>query len=175
MRKCCLTLVLSLLLFCSMNALAQKKPSPWSFRLGPAVSFGLSNMNANNVGFSGIAGAEKKFHPHFAAETELSYHYFTGDKVNYVDGRNKAWAIPLLAGIKAFMHPQVYASLRTGPAVFLLNDMPDAALRLAYGAALGFNLPHKINRINTQLQYTSFRYNQVQRGYATLAVAIIIN
>lgn len=165
----------ALLFFYAMKALAQKKPPAWSFRLGPGVSFGLSRLSDNDVGFSGIAGAERKFHRSFAAEAELSYHYFTGDKVVYLEGRNKAWAIPLLAGIKGFAAPNLYASLRTGPILFTLNNMPDAAVTLAYGVAAGVNLPRKANRINTQLQYTSFRYEQVQRGYATLAVAIIIN
>jgi hypothetical protein len=49
---------------------------------------------------------------------------------------------------------------------------PRAAL--GYGLASGINLPQKTNRLNVQMAYTGFRYDGINRGYATLAVAIII-
>ncbi len=159
---------------CTGIASAQHHSS-WSFRLGASVSFGIHNMNANTVGIGGIAGAENRFHKLFALEAEGSYTYFTGDKTLFENARNKAYAIPLLAGLKTYLLPQVYLSLRTGAAMFLLNEMPEAQVRLAYGAAAGFNLPAKINRINTQIGYTGFTYNGIHRGYTTLAMAIIIN
>jgi hypothetical protein len=152
---------------------AQIKAGP-IFRLGATVSFGLSNLTANNVGIGGIVGAEKMISPFFAAETEASYNYFTGDKSIYVDAKNKSYAIPLLAGIKVYPLSNVYASLRTGAVYFLLNNMSSPRVRLGYGAAGGINLPQKTSRLNVQVAYTGFQYDGISRGYATLAVAIII-
>jgi hypothetical protein len=152
---------------------AQIKPGP-VVRLGATVSFGLSNLTSNNVGLGGIIGAEKLISKHFAAEAEASYNYFTGDKSIYVDSKNKSYTIPLLAGIKMYPLSNVYASLRTGAVYFLLNNMSSARVQLGYGAAGGINLPQKTNRLNVQVAYTGFRYDGISRGYATLAVAIII-
>jgi hypothetical protein len=152
---------------------AQIKPGP-IFRLGASVSFGLSNITANHVGIGGVVGAEKMITRYFAAETEASYNYFTGDKAIYTDAKNKCYAIPLLAGIKAYPISNVYASLRTGAVYFLLNNMSSPRVSLGYGAAGGINLPQKTNRLNVQVAYTGFQYDGISRGYATLAVAIII-
>ena len=152
---------------------AQIKPAP-IFRLGATVSFGLSNLTANHVGIGGLVGAEKMITNYFGAEIEASYNYFTGDKAIYVDAKNKSYTIPLLAGIKVYPLSNVYASLRTGAVYFLLNNMSSARATLGYGAAGGINLPQKPNRLNVQVAYTGFRYDGINRGYATLAVAIII-
>lgn len=152
---------------------AQIKPGP-IFRLGATVSFGLSNLNSNHVGIGGLVGAEKMITKYFAAELEASYNYFTGDNAIYADAKNKSYAIPLLAGIKLYPLSNVYASLRTGAVYFLLNNMSSPRASLGYGAAGGINLPRKTNRLNVQLGYTGFRYDAISRGYATLAVAIII-
>jgi hypothetical protein len=77
-------------------------------------------------------------------------------------------------GIKAYPISNVYASLRTGAVYFLLNNMSSARAALGYGAATGINLSQKTNRLNLQLAYTGFQYDGISRGYATLAVAIII-
>jgi len=154
-------------------ATAQNRSNP-VFRLGATVSFGLSHMASNNVGIGGMAGAEKLISDHFAAEIEASYHYFTGDKVFYMDAKNKAFAIPLLAGFKAYALPNVYASLRTGAVYFLLNHMSSPKVSLGYGLAGGLNLPKRINRLNLQMGYTGFRFDGINRGYTTLAAAIII-
>jgi hypothetical protein len=152
---------------------AQIKPAP-IFRLGATVSFGLSNLTSNHVGIGGLVGAEKMITNYFGAEIEASYNYFTGDKAIYVDAKNKSYTIPLLAGIKVYPLSNVYASLRTGAVYFLLNNMSSARATLGYGAAGGINLPQKTNRLNVQVAYTGFRYDGINRGYATLAVAIII-
>jgi hypothetical protein len=126
------------------------------------------------VGLGGIVGAEKMISKHFAAELEASYNYFTGDKAIYADAKNKSYAIPLLAGIKVYPISNVYASARTGAVYFLLNNMSSPRAALGYGLASGINLPQKTNRLNVQMAYTGFRYDGINRGYATLAVAIII-
>ena len=172
MANCYRLTFLALLLFAKTGT-AQIKPGP-IFRLGATVSFGLSNITSNHVGMGGLVGAEKMITKYFAAEFEASYNYFTGDKVIYADSKNKSYAIPLLAGIKAYPLPNVYASLRTGAVYFLLNNMSSARAALGYGVAGGINLPKKINRLNVQVAYTGFRYDGISRGYATLAAAIII-
>lgn len=161
------------LLVFATAASAQNKMNP-VFRLGATVSFGLAHMASNTVGIGGIAGAEKLFSKHFAAEAEASYHYFTGDNVFYMDAKNKAFAFPLLAGIKAYPLPNVYGSLRTGAVYFLLNHMSSPRISLGYGVAGGLNLPEKNNRLNLQMAYTGFRFDGFNRGYTTLAAAIII-
>lgn len=152
---------------------AQIKPGP-ILRLGATASFGLSNLADNQVGIGGIVGGEKMISKYFAAEVEAAYNYFTGDKAIYTDAKNKSYAIPLLAGIKYYPISNVYASLRTGGIYFLLNNMSKARATIGYGAAGGINLPQKTNRLNVQLAYTGFQYDGISRGYATLAVAIII-
>jgi hypothetical protein len=172
MANCFRLTFLAIIVFVQTGT-AQIKPGP-VLRLGATVSFGLSNLTSNNVGVGGIVGAEKMISKKFAAEAEASYNYFTGDKAIYVDAKNKSYAVPLLVGIKAYPISNVYASLRTGAVYFLLNNMSSARAALGYGAATGINLSQKTNRLNLQLAYTGFQYDGISRGYATLAVAIII-
>jgi hypothetical protein len=173
-KRCCLVTALILSVI-TTTAVAQTKPSSYLFRLGAAVSFGISNMAGNHVGLGGLAGAEKRINNIYTVEAEVSYTYFTGNKNVYMNAKNKAYTLPVLAGIKAYFLPNVYASLRTGALYFLLNDMNDPQIRLAYGVATGINLPPKTKRINAQLGYTGFQYKGNHHGYATLGVAIIIN
>jgi hypothetical protein len=172
MANCFRLTFLAIIVFIQTGT-AQIKPGP-IFRLGATVSFGLANLTSNHVGIGGIVGAEKMIGDYFGAEIEASYNYFTGDKAIYADAKNKSYTIPLLAGIKMYPLHNVYASLRTGAVYFLLNNMSSARARLGYGAAGGINLPQKTNRLNVQVAYTGFRYDGVNRGYATLAAAIII-
>ena len=155
-------------------AIGQKKQA-LTFRVGATVSFNLLHIASNNVGLGGIAGVEKRLSKYIAAEAEASYNYFIGDKMVYVDVKNKAYTIPVMAGIKAYPFPNIYASLRTGAAYFLINGMPSPHFSWVYGAACGINLPHKVNRINAQLGYTELRNDGIRRGYVTFATAIIIN
>lgn len=169
----CYRLTFLALIMLVTTAKAQYNSSP-VFRLGATVSFGLSHLMQNNVGVGGLAGAEMLFSKYFAAETEASYNYFTGDKSIYTDAKNKSYAIPLLAGIKYYPVSNLYASLRAGAVYFLLNNMSSPSVRMGYGAATGLNLPKKTNRLNLQIGYTGFRFDGINRGYATLAAAIII-
>lgn len=173
MKKYRLLIFIALAVLCK-TAAAQKKPT-YNFRLGATVSFGLTKIAGNNVGIGGLVGVEKQVDKQFTVELEGAYNYFTGDKVTYNDANNKAFAIPVLAGVKVYPSRNAYFSLRTGAIYFLLNDMPDAKIRLAYGIASGINLPKTTNRVNLQLAYTLFQYQRITRGYATLAAAIIIN
>jgi hypothetical protein len=169
----CFRFTCMLILVSVTAATAQYKSNP-VFRLGGAVAFGLSHMASNNIGIGGIAGAEKFFAKRFAAELETSYIYITGDQVFYEEGKNRAFAAPLLAGIKAYPFSNVYGSLRTGAVYFLLNHMPSARFTLGYGAAAGINLPDKNNRLNIQIAFTGYGFEGVNRGYTTLAASIII-
>ena len=173
MKPYCVVVIITLCLFSGI-AVAQKK-SPVSFRLGATVSFGLNHIAQNDVGLGGLAAVEKRVTSHVAVEANLEYHYFTGDKTTYAEGKNKAFAIPALAGFKFYPVSNIYGALRTGAIYFLLNDLTAAKIRMAYGAAAGINLPKKTNRVNLQLGYTGFRYEGIGRGYTTLAAAIIIN
>ncbi|WP_207514810.1 hypothetical protein [Longitalea luteola] len=170
----CVRLTFLALILLIKTGTAQVRPAPPIFRLGATVSFGLSNLTSNHVGIGGLVGAEKMVSKYFAVETEASYNYFTGDKTIYADAKNKSYAIPLLAGIKAYPTSNIYASLRTGAVYFLLNNMSSPRVRLGYGLSGGINLPKKNNRLNVQLAYTGFPYDGISRGYATLAAAIII-
>jgi hypothetical protein len=172
MKKRCVGSLVFLLL--SLLSIAQHTSS-YSYRFGAQVAFGLSGIGNNEVGIGGLAGAEKRFSKNFAAEVEGSYTYFIGDKLWYEGGKNRAFALPILAGIKGYLTPQVYASLRAGAAWFGLNIMNKSAVRPAYGIAAGLNIPKSTNRINIQLGWTSFRYADTQRGYATLSTSININ
>jgi|ADGO01.1.fsa_nt_gi hypothetical protein len=168
-----LVLTLSAVLLCKL-AIAQQTNNP-QFRVGASIAFGLTNIAHNTVGIGGVAGVEKKVNKVLAAEAEVAYTYFTGDKSVYMQGKNKAWNIPLMAGVKAYVLPGVYGSLRAGGIYFLLNDQPDTHIRPCYGVAAGTNFPQRHQRLNVQLGYTGFRYNGDSRGYATLAASIIIN
>lgn len=157
----------------TISAAAQFNSGP-VYRVGATVAFGLSRLNSNNVGVGGLIGAEKKFTKYLGAEVEGAYNYFTGDKAVYTDAKNKSYAMPLMAGVKFYPISNLYASLRTGGVYFLLNNMSSAKIQMAYGVAGGLNLPKKTTRLNLQVAYTGFRYDGINRGYATLAAAIII-
>lgn len=171
MLKCCLILLTLAACLCSHG----QTKKDIHFRVGATIAFGLSHIAHNEVGIGGVVGTEKAFNHLFTGELELSYTYFTGDKTSYADAKNKAWSIPLLAGIKLYHRRWLYGSLRAGAICFLLNHETSTNMRPAYGIAAGMNLPEKINRLNVQLGYTGFRYGGNNRGYATLAAAIIIN
>jgi hypothetical protein len=173
MTKCCLLICLALCV-CFCHTYGQNSTKP-HFRVGATIAFGLTRIADNNVGIGGIAAVERFFSSRFAGEIEASYTYFTGDKGVYPGGDNKAWTIPLLAGVKMYAKKWLYGSLRAGAICFLLNHETSTHIRAAYGLAAGMNLPEKNNRLNIQLGYTSFRFNGDNRGYATLAAAIIIN
>jgi hypothetical protein len=173
MQKCCLLLVLALCTFFS-DVCGQNRTNA-HFRVGATIAFGMSNIADNNVGIGGIAGAEKPFNRLFSGELEASFTYFTGDDAVYPGGDNKAWAIPVLAGLRLYTMSWLYGSVRAGAICFLLNHETSTNIRAAYGLAAGMNLPEKNNRLNVQLGYTGFRFGGKSRGYATLAAAIIIN
>ena len=158
--------------FCSLHAQHSDKAR---FRVGASISFGMSNMAHNDVGVGGIAGAEKTFSRNFSGEIEAAYSYFTGDKAVYPQGDNKAWAIPVLAGLRVYPLDWLYGSVRAGAICFLLNHESSVHIRPAYGVAAGMNFPRNNNRLNLQLGYNGFRFGGKSRGYATLAAAIIIN
>jgi hypothetical protein len=173
MQKCCLLVVLALCAgFCHEYGQQSTKSR---FRVGATISFGMSNIADNNVGVGGVAGAEKAFNKMFAGELEASFTYFTGDEIVYPGGDNKAWALPVLAGLRLYSLSWLYGSVRAGAICFLLNHETSTHIRAAYGLAAGMNLPEKNNRLNVQLGYTGFRFGGKSRGYATLAAAIIIN
>jgi hypothetical protein len=173
MQKCCLLVVLALCAnFCRVSGQNSTKTR---FRLGASIAFGLTKISHNEVGLGGVAAVERNFSKLFAWELEGSYNYFTGDKTLYLEGENKAWAIPLLAGIKLYPRRWLYGSLRAGAILFQLNHQATSHIRAAYGFAAGMNLPDKNNRLNIQLGYTGFAYRGDSPGYVTLAAAIIIN
>jgi hypothetical protein len=173
MLKCCLLVILALC-FCIPDMYGQHSTKT-RFRLGATIAFGLSSIADNDVGVGGIAGVEKPFSKLFAGEVEASFTYFTGDKSVYPDGDNKAWALPLMAGLRLYSYSWLYGSVRAGAVCFLLNHETSTHIRAAYGIAAGMNLPEKNNRLNIQLGYTGFRFDGKSRGYATLAAAILIN
>jgi hypothetical protein len=172
MQKCCL---LVLLLCTGLGHTYGQQGTKPRFRVGATISFGMSNIADNNVGVGGVAGAEKPFNKLFAGELEASFNYFTGDEMVYPGGDNKAWALPVLAGIRLYSLSWLYGSVRAGAICFLLNNETTTHIRAAYGLAAGMNLPEKNNRLNMQLGYTGFHFGGKSRGYATLAAAIIIN
>jgi hypothetical protein len=149
--------------------------SKWIYHVGPAVSFATKSIANNNAGIGIFGGIEKNVYKNLSFGTETAFTYFIGDNSYTVEGKNKAYSISLLAELKVYFLSQFYVSPRAGGIYFLLNNEPHSHLTLAYGFTGGFNLPKKSNRINIQAGYTSFRHDDVQRGYATLAAAIIIN
>lgn len=161
-------------MFCSLTASAQGKKL-YNYRFGASMSFGLQRIANNTVGIGAMVGAERKIGRIFATEAEVSYTYFTGDKLEYESGKNNAFALPAMAGIRAYVFPQVYVAARAGAIWFTLNNMTSSAIRPTYGLAGGINFPKKINRINLQGGYNWLKYAHVQRGYATIAACIIIN
>lgn len=177
MKKVASSICLLLVTFCvPFFASAQiKPPAKWIFRIGPSVSFATSSIANNEAGIGIMGGAEKNIHKNLSIGGETGFTYFIGDKSYNIYGKNKAYTIPVLAELKIYFLSQLYISPRIGVLYFMLNDQSNGHVQPAYGLAGGFNVPEKSNRINIQAGYTSFRHDEVQRGYASLAVAIIIN
>lgn len=171
MQRCA---TLFIFLFLLSVAHGQYKTAP-SFRIGASFSFGMSSIAANNLGIGGQVGAEKKISKKFAIDLEMAYSYFTGDKNVYDEGKNNAYAIPLLGGVKYFLAADLYTSLRAGAVYFQFNNSMKPAVQPIIGIAAGMNFPRITNRVNVQTGYNSFRHNEITRGYATLAVSIIID
>ena len=176
MKNVALNFCLLLVTFCvPFFTSAQVKPAgKWIFRIGPSVSFATSAIANNEAGIGIIGGAEKNIYKNLSIGGETGFTYFIGDKSYNMNGKNKAYTIPLLAEMKIYFLSQLYISPRVGALFFMLNDQSSSHVQLAYGLAGGFNVPEKSNRINIQAGYTSFRHRDVQRGYASLVAAIII-
>ncbi len=149
--------------------------SKWIYHIGPSISFATKAIANNEAGIGISGGVEKNIYRNLSIGAETGFMYFIGDKSYSVEGKNKAYTIPLMAEIKVYFLSQFYVSPKAGAIYFLLNDQSKSHLRLAYGAAGGFNLPKKNNRINIHAGYTGFRHDAINRGYATLGAAIIIN
>ena len=171
MTKCCHLLLPALFACLCVHA---QTTNPLRFRVGATIAFGLTDIAQNEVGVGAEAGVEKPFSKLFSAELEAGYTYFTGDEMVYPEGNNKAWAIPLLLGARLYAQKWLYMSARAGAICFTINSESSTHIRPAYGIAAGVHLPEKNNRLNVQLQYTGFSFAGNSRGYATLAVAIII-
>lgn len=160
----------------SMNTYGQTQTSnKWIYRVGPSISFGTNHIANNDAGLGIFGGIERTIYKNVSVGAETGFTYFIGDNSYSTDGKNKAYTIPVLAEMKLYFLSQFYVSPRLGGIYFLLNDEANGHATLAYGLAAGFNLPKRNNRINIQTSYTGFRHDGVQRGYATLAAAIIIN
>lgn len=160
----------------SLSSYSQIQPvSKWVYHIGTSISFATRSIASNDAGIGIMGGVEKNIYRNLSIGAETGFTYFIGDKSYTIGGKNKAYTIPLLAEIKVYFLSQFYVSPRAGAIYFLLNNLSKGHVRLAYGFTGGFNLPKKSNRINIQAGYTGFRYDGVQRGYATLAAAIIIN
>lgn len=160
----------------STHAYSQIQPvSKWIYDIGPSISFATHSIANNDAGIGISGGVERNVYKNISVGAETGFNYFIGDKSYSVEGKNKAYTVPLLAEIKFYFLSQYYVSPRAGAIYFLLNDQSKSHVRLAYGFTGGFNLPKKTNRINIQAGYTGFRHDAVQRGYGTLAAAIIIN
>jgi hypothetical protein len=150
--------------------------SKWIYHIGPSISFATKSIVNNDAGLGILGGVEKNVYKNLSIGAETAFTYFIGaDQTYTMPAKNKAYVIPLFAEIKVYFLSQFYISPRVGAIYFLFNNEPKSNVRLAYGFTGGFNLPKKGNRINIQAGYTSFRHNDVQRGYATLAASIIIN
>jgi hypothetical protein len=177
MKKLTLTFfIVSLILVPQLYLQAQVEPvSKWIFRIGPKISFATKAIANNDAGVGIIGAAEKNIHKNLSVGAETGFTYFLGDKSYFMYGKNKAYTIPLMVEIKRYFLSQYYISPRIGGIYFLLNNLSKTHIQFAYGFASGINLPKESNRINIQAGYTSFRYDHLQRGYATLAAAIIIN
>lgn len=148
--------------------------SKWIYDIGPSISFATQSIANNDAGIGILGGVERNIHKNISVGAETGFTYFIGDKSYSVDGKNKAFTIPLLAEIKVYFLSQFYVSPRIGAIYFQFNDQSKGHVSLGYGITGGFNLPKKSNRINIQMGYTGFSYDNVHRGYITLAAAIII-
>jgi hypothetical protein len=160
----------------SLKTYSQTQPvNKWIYRVAPSISFATSHIANNDAGLGILGGVERSIYKNLSVGAETGFNYFIGDNSYSTDGKNKAYTIPVLAEMKLYFLSQFYVSPRVGAIYYLLNDEANGHVGLAYGLAGGFNVPKKNNRINIQTCYTSFRHGGVQRGYATLAAAIIIN
>ena len=160
----------------SLPVSSQVQPvSKWIYHIGPSISFATRFIANNEAGLGILAGIEKNVYRNISIGAQTGFNYFIGDKSYSIDGKNKAYTVPLFAEVKVYFLSQFYACPRVGAIYFLLNNEAKSHVRLAYGLAGGFNLPKKNNRINIQAAYTAFQHATVHRGYATLAAAIIIN
>lgn len=169
-------LLLLMIASVSVPGFSQIQPtSKWIYDIGPSISFATNSIGNNDAGIGIIGGVEKNIHKNISVGAETGFTYFIGDKSYSVDGKNKAYTIPLLVEMKVYFLSQFYVSPKAGAIYFLLNDQSEGHMQLAYGFTGGLNLPKKSNRINIHAGYTAFRHDDVQRGYATLAAAIIIN
>jgi hypothetical protein len=169
----CFFLAITLVSFDSLSQI--QSASKWAFHIGPSISFATKAIANNDAGIGILGGIEKNIFRNLSIGAETGFSYFIGDKTYSTDGKNKAFTIPLVAQLKVYFLSQFYISPRVGVIYFLLNDQSKGHIQLGYGFNGGFNLPKKNNRVNIQAGYTTFRYDHVQRGYATLAAAIIIN
>jgi hypothetical protein len=160
----------------SVDIYSQTQPvNKWTYRVGPSISFATSHIANNEAGLGILGGIERYIYRNISLGAETGFNYFIGDNSYSTDGKNKAYTIPVLAEMKLYFLSQFYVSPRLGAIYFLLNDEANGHVSLAYGLAGGFNLPKRNNRINIQAGYSGFRHDGVQRGYATLVAAIIIN
>lgn len=174
-------LTLSLFLFLatallSSSLYSQIQPvSKWIYDIGPSIAFATKSIANNDAGIGIIGGVERNVYRNISIGAETGFNYFIGDKSYWVEGKNRAYTIPLLAEVKVYFLSQYYLSPRIGAVYFLLNDQAKSHVRMAYGIVGGFNLPKKDNRINIQAGYTGFRHESIYRGYGSLGAAIIIN
>lgn len=158
----------------SSALMAQPQPvTKWIYHTGPAISFAPHGIANNEAAIGIVAGAERNIYKNLSVGAETGFHYFIGDKSYSIDGKNKAYTVPLLTELKVHFLSQFYVAPRVGLIYFLLNNDARSHVRLAYGLSGGFNLPRRNNRVNLQVAYTGFEYG-LHRGYASLAAAILI-
>ena len=165
----------SLLGFTSTTYSQIQPQTKWIYDVGPSIAFATQAIANNDAGIGILGGVEKNIYKNISIGAETGFNYFFGDKSYSVEGKNRAYTIPLLAEVKVYFLSQYYISPRVGGIYFLLNDQAKSHIRLAYGITGGFNLPKKDNRINIQAGYTAFRHDGIHRGYGSLGAAIIIN
>ena len=168
-------LLLVFIAVCSRTYSQIQPVSKWIYDVGPSISFATQSIANNEAGIGILGGVERNVYKNISVGAETGFTYFIGDKSYSVEGKNKAYSIPLMAEIKVYFLSQFYMSPRAGAMYFLLNNQSKSHVSLAYGFTGGFNLPKKNNRINVQAGYTGFSHEAIHRGYATLAAAIIIN
>lgn len=137
-------LILLATVFVPLPIWSQTQPvSKWIYHIGTSISFATKSIANNNAGIGILGGIEKNVYKNINIGAETGFNYFIGDKSYSIDGKNKAYTIPLLAEIKVYFLSQFYASPRIGGIYFLLNDQSEGHIRLAYGFNAGFTLPKK--------------------------------
>src|SRR5687767_10941859 len=113
-----LTMTLCLLLIAalaSVRTYSQIQPtSKWIYDIGPSISFATTSIANNDAGIGILGGIEKNIYKNISIGAETGFTYFIGDKSYSVDGKNKAYTIPLLAEIKVYFLSQFYVSPRVG-------------------------------------------------------------